>query len=172
MSICDVCPVKGLGERWAPLTLPNPTRHTYEVSTEGRVRNADTGRELRAHPNVDTGYWQVNVGGRNRGCLIHRLVALTFLGPPPRDGQAWEVDHLDYEKPNNRVTNLRWLPKNTNAWRWKFWTGDPGPEDLGLHPSDPDHPGHGRWLATIRANGWRTPNPARPGDQHRTLAGA
>lgn len=117
--LCAVCPAKGLPELWAPvqgLARPHLVTVPYQVSTHGRVRRADT-LALLATPVHDTGYLVVTLGKHNRMQLVHRLVAWTFLGPPPRPRD--EVDHLDFDRANDYVGNLRWLPKVHNAWRWK-----------------------------------------------------
>lgn len=110
-----VCPVKAAGQEfWRELDAPL-ARDRYAVSTHGRVVNLSTGRMLTLQPHA-TGYIVVNLGKSYRQQLVHRLVAIAFLGPPkPR----WEVDHLDFGRTNNRVANLRWWPKVHNAWRWK-----------------------------------------------------
>lgn len=130
--LCLVCPVRALPELWAAV----PGLPGVEASTAGRVRNATTRRLFTART-CSHGYLTVSItpsvaraAGTYRDQLVHRLVAATFLGPPPRDGRAWEVDHLDFDHANNAVTNLRWLPKDTNAWRWKFWTTEPPDEEL------------------------------------------
>ncbi|AYO58880.1 hypothetical protein CO230_05560 [Chryseobacterium sp. 6424] len=43
----------------------------------------------------------------NHHFMVHRLVATYFL-PPPTEGQII-VTHLDYDKTNNVVTNLKWM---------------------------------------------------------------
>lgn len=44
--------------------------------------------------------------------LIHRLVATTFLKTPTLDQTI--VSHLNYDKLNNRVSNLKWMTKAEN----------------------------------------------------------
>lgn len=129
-SICDVCPAKGLGEQWADTGIRNAKGHRYEVSTHGKLRNATTGRPMATRRNVVSGYVQATLGRAHNGCLVHRLVALAFLGPPPRDGRAWEVDHWDFDRGHNHIANLRWLPKLANAWRWNTREEDIDPAEL------------------------------------------
>ena len=45
-------------------------------------------------------------------CSIHRLVAEAFL---PKPLGATEVDHIDGNKSNNRVENLRWVSHKENS---------------------------------------------------------
>jgi hypothetical protein len=45
--------------------------------------------------------------------LVHRLVAMHFLKKPKADQIL--VSHLDHEKLNNRVTNLKWMSVQENS---------------------------------------------------------
>lgn len=92
----------------------------YEISDDGQLRRRVAFRNLPAgrlkkpirHPN---GYVAFGIG-HDRKELAHRLVALTFLGPPPSDKH--EVAHNDGCRTNNRVSNLRWaLPAENQADR-------------------------------------------------------
>lgn len=61
------------------------------------------------------------VNGKNKPTLVHRLVAVAFLGPIP-DGQ--EVNHLDGNKANNRASNLEYVTRKGNmahAQRIGIW---------------------------------------------------
>ncbi|CAK0904265.1 unnamed protein product [Prorocentrum cordatum] len=51
-----------------------------------------------------------NIGGRS--CLVHRLVARAFLGPPPA-GKT-DVRHKDGVRWNNHVGNLEYVSKSQN----------------------------------------------------------
>lgn len=162
--VCVVCPVRQLPELWRPVPLEVASRygHTYEASTLGRVRNRSTLRVLS--PGVSSnGYLTVELGGRSQS--VHRLVALTWLGPPPRAGGPWEVDHLDFDRHNNVVHNLRWLTKATNAWRWKFWAEEPPAEWVEPTPEEVAADEARRVAA-----GWPPARPRRPHEQHRHVA--
>lgn len=97
-----------LADEWVPVAeFP-----AYEVNPAGQVRNRRTGRILKWQRH-SRGYLQVSLHRRTR--LVHRLVALAFLGPPP-DG--WEVDHINTDRADPRLENLRWLPHPENTARY------------------------------------------------------
>lgn len=64
------------------------------------------GRELRLRKDKD-GYLRFNtsVDGRHKTLLVHRLMALTFFEEPKKDKV---VDHIDRDKTNNCIENLRY----------------------------------------------------------------
>lgn len=59
------------------------------------------------------GYWYVQLGAKGIKTGIHRLVALSFLGPPP--SPLHEVAHNDGDRNNNALTNLRWATHAENV---------------------------------------------------------
>lgn len=102
-------------EIWKSIPLPE-CAGKYEVSNMGNVRNALTGRALKQPVNRD-GYAEValyrDVGGRSQH-TVHKLVALTFIGPRP-DGHL--IDHINGRRDDNRIINLRYLSPRDNAVR-------------------------------------------------------
>jgi hypothetical protein len=46
---------------------------------------------------------------------VHRIVAIAFLGHPP--SQKHVVDHIDRDRTNNRIENLRWITNLENLIR-------------------------------------------------------
>lgn len=84
----------------------------YEVSNEGQVRNRKTGKILKPVKN-STGYLQVTLcKNKRKNYSIHRLVAEAFI-PNPHGYDT--VDHINYDKTDNRVENLRWMSRSNNA---------------------------------------------------------
>ena len=65
---------------------------------------------VNVKPNT-AGYLQVNVPVRNTTDLVHRLVAEAFLSNPKGYN---EIDHLNHDKLDNRVANLRWCTHSEN----------------------------------------------------------
>ena len=61
----------------------------------------------------NSGYLQVSVPWEKRvtTSTVHRLVAETFLGYQENK----EVDHIDGNKLNNKVSNLRWITHERNC---------------------------------------------------------
>jgi len=78
----------------------------YYVSNNGEVRNSE-GIHLRKH--LMYGYYAVHFNKKNH--YIHRLIAEAFL---EKDGDKNFVDHIDRNKKNNNVDNLRWVSRTEN----------------------------------------------------------
>ena len=85
----------------------------YEVSNKGNVRNTDTGRILKPCKN-NWGYLSVNLykDGIGKNFSIHNLIALYFI---PNPDNLREIDHIDQNKTNNSITNLRWVSRSNNC---------------------------------------------------------
>lgn len=89
----------------------------YEVSSEGRVRNTRTGRELRQSMHK-SGYMQLQLWKQQsfKTCMVHVLVCEAFHGARP-DGD-YEAAHLNGRRVENNKGNLAWkTPKENIADR-------------------------------------------------------
>ena len=124
--------MESMTEIWKPI---RGYEGFYEASSEGRIRSLD--REVKVLNQVrhhkgkilaqqigSSGYRMVAIcpeGEKQRMCLVHRLVALAFIGVPTRHRK--EVNHKDHDKSNNRPDNLEWVTRKQNVRHEK-----------GLHP--------------------------------------
>ena len=99
------------GERWAQID----SRGKYYISTHGRVKSYQGryAKLLKPYTNQH-GYLRVDINSsRRRTYLVHQLVALAFI-PNDNPIEKDTVDHIDLDKTNNRVDNLRWLSRADN----------------------------------------------------------
>lgn len=114
----------------------------YRISNLGNVYSnsrrgsggARTGRILK--PKIDgSGYMFVNLQykGSRKYMKIHRLVALHFLDNPDNKPQ---VNHIDFNRTNNIVTNLEWCTVSENIKH--SWNNNRGYNPL--HKPGLDHP--------------------------------
>ena len=84
----------------------------YEVSNLGNVRNIKTGRILKGKDDTH-GYLKVGLckDKKKTNKKIHRLVAEAFIENPENKPC---VDHIDNNKKNNDITNLRFATVSEN----------------------------------------------------------
>ncbi len=88
-----------IGEEWRPI----PALPGRQVSNLGRIRLA-TGAITRG--SLKSGYYVCS------GHYSHRLVAEAFC--PKKEG-ADVVNHIDFDKTNNRSDNLEWVTQQENV---------------------------------------------------------
>ena len=101
--------------QWEPLT---DFEDDYEVETEPphRIRRKRDGLMLKTTPHKRSGYVDVHLNGHTY--RYHRILAKHFI-PNPENLQ--EVDHIDRDKTNNALDNLRWVNRTeNNSNRSKF----------------------------------------------------
>jgi transposase-like protein len=97
--------------------LPIDDYSNYEVSNFGQVKNRKTGRILKPRLNRQ-GYEYVGLcDGINKPKLqqVHRLVLIAFEGISKNENQIF-VDHIDNNKTNNCLFNLRWVSQQQNTF--------------------------------------------------------
>lgn len=106
-----------INEKWFPIV---GYEDLYEVSNYGRVRSLNYRKKgvrkvLKCHARL--GYYiktSLVKNGVRKYYRVHRLVVQAFL-PQPMEGQK-QVEHINTDKRDNRVQNLRWVsPKGNMA---------------------------------------------------------
>lgn len=111
-------------EKWAVVDLSHlKLRNKYAISNYGRIisfrKKIEDGKILKAtdiNGYAAFRYRQliINAAGnevpKSSQIYIHRLVAEYHLGAKPSDAHNY-ILHIDYDKLNNHVSNLKWANK-------------------------------------------------------------
>ena len=98
----------------------------YTITTDGRIFNAKTGRELK-HSYVGTNKCSrrldpavnLSVSGKKITAKVALLVLETYKGRPTpltdkHSGLSWSVNHIDGNWKNNNLSNLEWQTVSDN----------------------------------------------------------
>jgi len=105
------------GEKWKELRINGAdSSENYDISNFGRIKsfkvNKTEGNIIKG--STLKGYKILNIkleNGKRTTKYIHKLVAETFI---PRDSnQQKYVIHLDFDKNNNHIENLKWVTQDT-----------------------------------------------------------
>jgi hypothetical protein len=93
--------------------MPIKGYENYEVSISGSVRNVISKKILK--PMIRNGYYHINLrkNGKMKHHNIHRIVANTFI---PNIENKKCVDHIDSNRLNNTISNLRWASYQENQF--------------------------------------------------------
>ena len=117
-----LCIMSRIAEEWRPVV---GYEGLYEVSDWGNVRSLDRmvktkggstrlvkGRVLKQYVDRD-GYRRVGLHYDDKQCIagVHRLVAEAFINNPDN---LPVIDHIDGDRGNNMVFNLRWFTVSLN----------------------------------------------------------
>lgn len=89
----------------------------YQVSSMGRIKSLNynkTGKEKIMKVTPCNGYFNLTLckDGKTKQFQIHRLVAQAFI---PNPENKPEIDHINTDRTDNRVENLRWVTHKENS---------------------------------------------------------
>lgn len=105
-------------EKWRSLDFAGYSK--YEISNWGSLKtvaNGYTRKGTDAH-----GYCKSKIAsdqGKVNTKNHHLLVLMTFFGPPPNESGGYTVDHINREKKDNRISNLRWATSSEQSYNRK-----------------------------------------------------
>jgi hypothetical protein len=90
----------------------------YQVSNFGRVKSLKCGREKILKPYDSEGYTRISLhkSNKRKDIRVHIMVALAHIGARP---EGLVIDHIDENKSNNNVSNLRYITSRENVVRSK-----------------------------------------------------
>lgn len=117
--------------RYDPETGEFTRINAYHKSKIGKVSQSTNNK----------GHMQMAVGGRTH--LLHRLAWLYVYGKWPVN----QIDHIDGDKKNNRISNLREATNYQNSQNRTRANKNSKSGYLGVYPRN------GRWAASIKVNG-------------------
>jgi hypothetical protein len=93
--------------------LKGPTNKKYAVSTHGRLASFETKIEdkyvLKLHLNGGFPMATIHIDGKSKALFVHNAMAGAFLKKP--SPKSNHVIHIDYNKANNDLSNLKWTTK-------------------------------------------------------------
>ena len=84
----------------------------YQVSTEGRIRNATTGKIRKTQIIKGYEFFCLHTIKNRTIKQVHRLVAQAFIPNPENKPQ---VDHINGNPIDNHIENLRWVTNKENS---------------------------------------------------------
>lgn len=91
----------------------------YQASTLGRIksysRKGNHGKEHLLQLRIDKGGYLralITKNKHSKQCLVHRLVATTFI---PNPSHFPQINHKDENPSNNNVNNLEWCTAKYNS---------------------------------------------------------
>jgi len=108
-------------EQWIGLKQGGDTYSNYMVSSLGRVFNIKSGNFVSHVIAGEPQYYYVNLindEGNRKLRRVHNIMGWSFLGDMPNKGDT--IDHIDRNKYNNGLYNLRWLDMSGQIYNRDF----------------------------------------------------
>ena len=92
--------------------IPLTAHPDYEITTTSPhiIRRIDTGK-INAQSITNSGYYQITINGRTYP--VHRIIASQFI-PNEDPDNLTDVNHINHNKLDNRISNLEWISHAQN----------------------------------------------------------
>ena len=95
----------------------------YEVSKEGVLRRVSDKRIIKGtigkEKNNEYIHIRINADGKSYHKRLHQLVMEAWGTPKPKG--KYVIDHIDGNKLNNNISNLRWLTQRDNIMNSDYY---------------------------------------------------
>ena len=78
---------------------------------DGKLINVNSGEEYTPK-NPNMGYYRVKTPNGHK--YVHKLVMELF--GPPKPGTEYEIDHINRNRLDNNIENLRWVTRQENTY--------------------------------------------------------
>ena len=88
----------------------------YQIYKNGNIENIKTKKILKKNKNRN-GYYTIRINNDSnikKTLKIHRLLGLCFI-KNNNIKEKTEIDHIDRNKQNNKLSNLRWITHQQNC---------------------------------------------------------
>ena len=120
----------------------------YQISNLGNVKSLKCGNERILKKSLNNhGYYRIGLHKNkvSKTLKVHKLVAIAFLNHKP-DGHKLVVNHIDFNKLNNNVSNLEIVSQRENTNRKHLKSSSKYTGVYWFKKSN-------KWMAGIRING-------------------
>jgi hypothetical protein len=98
----------------------------YKINKNGNVYSCRSSKiKKQCIADDDYLFLHLHLNGQRKKYRIHRLIALQWI---PNPDNLPEVDHIDRNRQNNHIDNLRWVDRQTNRRNQDRYENNQKPE--------------------------------------------